>query len=142
MSAFGQINRTGFGIIFYLFICRAFYLYVRRAGRSICTTCGPQYMSGFGISILSIHLRSRQINWTGFAIILFYVYVRRAGCSIGQDLDYFIYLPAEHFICMYNVHAAVYVRHVGRTICTPCRLQYMSGFGIILSIHLQSRQIN
>ena len=71
-------------------------------------------MSGFGISILSIHLRSRQINWTGFAIILcilFYVY-----SSICQDLDYFIYLPAEHFIYMYDVWAAydmwatVYVR--------------------------------
>jgi hypothetical protein len=67
-------------------------------------------MSGFGISILSIHLRSRQINWTGFAIILFYVYVRCAGCSIGQNLDYFIYLPAEHFIYMYDVWAAYDVR--------------------------------
>jgi hypothetical protein len=57
------------------------------------------------------------------------VYVRRAGrstcqdlqlfyvySSICQDLDYFIYLPAEHFIYMYDVWAAydmwatVYVR--------------------------------
>jgi hypothetical protein len=45
-------------------------VYVRHAGRTICMTCGPQYMSGFEI-ILYIHLGSgRQINWTGFAIIL------------------------------------------------------------------------
>ena len=79
--------------------------YVRHAGRTRCMTCGLQYMSGFEI-ILSIHLGSRQINWTGFAIILsillsiymmcgpHYLYDVQVVVYV-RIWDYFIYLSAE-----------------------------------------------
>jgi hypothetical protein len=78
-------------IVVYVRIWIILFIYLRSI-LSICmmcglhTTCGPQYMSGFGIT-LSIYLE--QAN------------------KLDGICNYFIYLSVEHFIYMYHVRAAV-----------------------------------